>query len=130
MDHTTCPHLGALDEKFDRGPHIGYPSFENRCMAMADGAHGGSSLMLTDQATYCLSGSYSSCPRFQALQNAPTPPTQRAIGDDEFLDLTYAAGLGEQPPAIEPLLSSLDSNSPQPPAYYPALDASSSNPVQ
>ncbi|OUC06120.1 hypothetical protein RY27_22985, partial [Litorilinea aerophila] len=40
---------------------VEYPSFENRCLA----AGPGESILLTDQATFCLSGGHRYCPRFR-----------------------------------------------------------------
>jgi hypothetical protein len=68
MSKSICPYLGILDaDQRPRGP-IDYPSFENQCFATATGEL----LMLTEQATLCLAGSYRQCPHFQAAQQQLT----------------------------------------------------------
>jgi len=58
------------DADYNRGPHMDYPSFENICMSMDDD---GNALLLTDQATYCLSSGHIYCPRYRATRAAPLP---------------------------------------------------------
>lgn len=61
-----CPHLGVVDHNQQRQPPIEFPSFENQCLAT-----GASELILLgDQATYCFSSSYRSCPRLRRAQAA------------------------------------------------------------
>ena len=51
MGTTYCKHVGTVDSNLVRGPHLEYPSFENRCMAIDDRGEGDAgSVMLTDQA--------------------------------------------------------------------------------
>lgn len=57
-----CPLLGTLDERNNPGPPVEYPSFENRCLAADDR----DTLLLADQATWCLSGACRACPRYRA----------------------------------------------------------------
>ena len=61
---TACPLLGTLDESYNPGPPVEYPSFENHCLA----ADETDSLLLADQATFCLAGHYRGCPRYRAAQ--------------------------------------------------------------
>ena len=58
----TCPFLGTLEMDDTVGPHLEYPSFENRCLA----SENGDAILLTDQATYCLCSGYPYCPRYRA----------------------------------------------------------------
>ncbi len=74
-----CPYLVRFDAQARQVAPVDYPSFENHCRAVEDEA----SLLLTDQATFCLSGSYQICDRFQLihLEEGPstaTAPRQRA----------------------------------------------------
>lgn len=66
-----CPYLTRFDAQQNRTTPVDYPSFENHCLAL-DGENG---LPLTDQATFCLSGSYSLCDRFVAIQLEEDGPT-------------------------------------------------------
>lgn len=66
MSRQTCHYLGTIDEKNNPCMPIDYPSFENRCLVEPVPAE--SSLLLADQATYCLSGGYSYCPRYQQIE--------------------------------------------------------------
>ena len=67
MRTTHCTHVGTVDANLVRGPHLEYPSFENRCMAIDDRGEGDAgSVMLTDQAIFCLSSGYQYCPRYRA----------------------------------------------------------------
>ena len=71
MDNHVCPFLGTLDETYKRGPHVDYPSFENRCLAVDEyGEDEACVVMLSDQATFCLSSGHALCPRYQAAQEA------------------------------------------------------------
>jgi|GEM_PF-5148318 len=74
MNRSVCPYLGTVDADYNRGPHMDYPSFENLCMAVDDSADDdmgqGNTLMLTDQATYCLSSGHIYCPRYRAARAA------------------------------------------------------------
>ena len=73
MDNHVCPFLGTLDETYKRGPHVDYPSFENRCLAVDEyGEDEACVVMLSDQATFCLSSGHALCPRYQAAQEAAT----------------------------------------------------------
>ena len=74
MANHPCPFLGSLDADRNRGPCVEYPSFENHCWAVfGTEADNGDALMLSDQATFCLSASYGLCPRFVAAQaSAPS----------------------------------------------------------
>ncbi len=57
-----CPCLARLDAQQGSVAPIDYPSFENQCLAL----EGEAVLPLTDQAVFCLSGSYGICDRFLA----------------------------------------------------------------
>jgi hypothetical protein len=84
----TCPFLGTLDERRNPGPCVEYPSFENRCLAT--GRH--ESLMLTDQATFCLSTGHRYCPRFiaaRAAQGAKLGHTIPPVQDVSTLDSDF-----------------------------------------
>jgi len=72
MDQQTCPYLGTLDSKQNQKPGVSHPSFENHCFANPNFVDG--TLLLGDQATYCLFGGCTHCPRFQDAQryNRPT----------------------------------------------------------
>lgn len=71
MDQPVCPFLGTFDPNLNRGEHLDYPSFENRCLAIGDDAEAAREpLMLSDQATFCLSQGFHYCPRFQTAQAA------------------------------------------------------------
>lgn len=59
-----CPHLGVVDHDQRRQPPIEFPSFENQCLATG----AGELILLGDQATYCFSQSYRSCPRLRRAQ--------------------------------------------------------------
>ena len=61
-----CPHLGVVDHNNRRQPPIEFPSFENQCLA----AGAGELILLGDQATYCFSRDYRSCPRLRHAQVA------------------------------------------------------------
>lgn len=59
-----CPLVGTLDPAGSPGPHVDFPSFENRCLVSDER----DTLLLADQATYCLSGGHTVCPRFRAAE--------------------------------------------------------------
>ncbi len=63
MPQSICPYLIRWDGSQQRAAPIDYPSFENHCPALADDAP----LLLTDQATFCLSGSHRYCQRYAEL---------------------------------------------------------------
>jgi hypothetical protein len=68
-----CPYLARFDAQERQVAPVDYPSFENHCRAV----EGEASLLLTDQATFCLSGSYRLCDRFQLVhleETQPAPP--------------------------------------------------------
>lgn len=58
-----CPYLTRFDAQQNKTTPADYPSFENHCLAV----EGEVALPLTDQATFCLSGSYRLCDRFVAI---------------------------------------------------------------
>lgn len=58
-----CPYVARFDAQQAQSAPVDYPSFENHCLAVA----GETTLPLTDQATFCLSGSYRLCDRFLAV---------------------------------------------------------------
>jgi hypothetical protein len=64
MASHVCPLLGTLDDSGSPHPHVDYPSFENRCLVSDER----DTLLLADQATYCLSGGFGVCPRYRVAQ--------------------------------------------------------------
>ena len=71
--NTVCPFLGIIDETGKPAPYVEYPSFENRCFVTSDPE----AVMLTDQATFCLSSGYRHCPRLAAAQGKAAPASRR-----------------------------------------------------
>lgn len=77
-----CPHLGTCGEDGTRHEAQDYPSFENQCFAVefidprVDGLESQDQLLLTDQATFCLSSSHRLCPRFRLLLGAFSAVTE------------------------------------------------------
>ena len=65
--------FGIIDETGKPAPYVEYPSFENRCFVTADPE----AVMLTDQATFCLSSGYRHCPRLAAAQGKAAPASRR-----------------------------------------------------
>ncbi len=63
MSKASCPYIVRFDANQRQCAPIDYPSFENNCLAMEEG----SSLLLADQATFCLSGSFRYCQRYQMV---------------------------------------------------------------
>lgn len=76
MRKSACPYLVSTDPNGRQRAPIDYPSFENSCLA-AEPNH---SLLLADQATFCLSGSCHFCTRYQAaiVQEHESWPAQPA----------------------------------------------------
>ena len=70
-----CPYLGALDRDNARTEPVNYPTFENRCFA-ADPTQ---PLLMSHQATYCLSGGCRLCEQFQRAQTLG--PAVARLGD-------------------------------------------------
>jgi len=67
MDARICPYLGTLDANNRREAALVFPSFENQCLV--SGA--AELIMLGDQASYCLSGGCTTCPRYAATAQTP-----------------------------------------------------------
>lgn len=65
MQRHLCPYLGTLDEHRNPGAPVDYPSFENFCLA----ADESDTLLLSDQATFCLASGHTFCPRYRAAQS-------------------------------------------------------------
>ena len=63
MNNTTCPFLLSRDANQHKRAPMAYPSFENNCPDVT----APDTLLLTDQATFCLSGSYAQCLHYIAL---------------------------------------------------------------
>lgn len=61
-----CPLLNTMDRNGIAAAPQDYPSFENRCTATPQGDQ----IILTEQATFCLSTAHRSCPRFMAAAAA------------------------------------------------------------
>ncbi|MFN8493532.1 MAG: hypothetical protein U0350_38385 [Caldilineaceae bacterium] len=96
MGKTYCPYVGALDAQDNPGPPIDYPSFENHCLA----AESNDGLLLTDQATFCLTSSHRFCARYQAaaaveldLDTAATPPREKTTEAGAPLTPPWSADL-------------------------------------
>ncbi len=70
MTNTQCPYLTNWNAQGQPVQPITYPSFENHCFGHDDN----SSLLLTDQATFCLSGSHRLCPLHAALAAQQVEP--------------------------------------------------------
>lgn len=66
MPPEVCPLLGTLDDTNNPCQPVEYPSFENHCLVSDDR----DTLLLADQATYCLSGGHAVCPRYQVASAA------------------------------------------------------------
>jgi hypothetical protein len=71
MNQTTCRHLGTLTATDQPSEAIDYPSFENQCFATEQDTP----LLLTHQATFCLSANHRHCPRFLAVQTNRRQPS-------------------------------------------------------
>jgi len=83
MSNATCPYLARFDANQRQCAPIDYPSFENSCLAMEEQT----SLLLADQATFCLSGSFRYCQRYQ---NAVAEELmQQADGDEQGYPSDY-----------------------------------------
>ena len=67
-----CPFLGVRDEEGNPAPYVDYPSFENLCFV----AERPDAVMLTDQATFCLSRGHRHCPRLGTSGARTTAQTQ------------------------------------------------------
>ncbi len=65
-----CPCLARFNAQQSSTAPIEYPSFENHCLAV----EGEAALPLTDQAVFCLSGSYALCDRFRSAYPHAQPP--------------------------------------------------------
>ncbi|MBK8045792.1 MAG: hypothetical protein IPK16_00840 [Anaerolineales bacterium] len=65
MNRPICQHLATLDTADRRATPVDFPSFENVCLA----AGAPELILLGDQATYCLSGGCTNCPRFTAAEH-------------------------------------------------------------
>ncbi|MEM7131157.1 MAG: hypothetical protein AAF702_32850 [Chloroflexota bacterium] len=63
MTTKTCPFLGVLGPEQNQQMARDFPSFENCCFTEPAPDYG--TLLLADQATYCISGGFHQCPRFQ-----------------------------------------------------------------
>ncbi|MFN8446227.1 MAG: hypothetical protein U0175_35885 [Caldilineaceae bacterium] len=91
MAQQLCPYLATLDQNFNQGPPVDYPSFENRCLASGEQ----DSLLFPHQATFCLSSGHRMCPLFKAARHSagrigkrqeatgwqPVRPAQASVGE-------------------------------------------------
>lgn len=113
MSKQTCHYLGTIDEQNNPGTPIDYPSFENRCLV--ESAPSESSLLLADQATYCLSGGYSYCPRYQLIQVSNHRSSGVGLASSGQIDIAYNDHLD---------VASSDFHSDSPPSFSASLQAS------
>ncbi|MCE7983885.1 MAG: hypothetical protein DYG89_22150 [Caldilinea sp. CFX5] len=88
-----CPYLARFDAQERQVAPVDYPSFENHCRAV----EGEASLLLTDQATFCLSGSYRICDRFQLVHLEAGPSTATTPHPPRAPDLAAVETLAEEP---------------------------------
>ena len=100
MSEKVCPYLGTLDQENNQRSGIEYPSFENICFAQSVPTSG--TLLLADQATYCLSGGYHQCPRYQLLQATPTISN---LSSDQFGGQIASHYPAEPEPYFDPTTS-------------------------
>jgi len=109
-----CPYLLRFDAQQNQVAPVDYPSFENHCLATAgdgqslatagDGqslatagdGQGAEALLLTDQATFCLSGSYRLCDRFVAIHLEEEPLSVRAFPQDSAPPVQPSVGIPNQ----------------------------------
>lgn len=68
--------MAKFDAQQKQSAPVDYPSFENHCLAVT----GETSLPLSDQATFCLSGSYRLCDRFLSIHLEETPAAASFAG--------------------------------------------------
>lgn len=83
-----CPYLVRSDAQQKQVAPVDYPSFENQCLAI----DGEAALPLTEQATFCLSGSYRLCERYVNIQLMEPLPAMPAMP---------AADVMSQPDAVQ-----------------------------
>ena len=69
-----CPYLGTRDEEDNPAPCVDYPSFENMCFVASQPE----AILLTDQATFCLSSGYRHCPRLTTELDATAARNSRS----------------------------------------------------
>ncbi len=98
MGKVFCPYVGTLDTQDNPGTPIDYPSFENHCLA----AESNDGLLLTDQATFCLTSGHRFCSRYQvaaALEldqdeaTAPQKNREKATATGDSLTPQWSADL-------------------------------------
>ncbi len=80
MSKASCPYVVRIDANQRNCAPIDYPSFENNCLAMEEQ----SSLLLADQATFCLSGSFQYCQRYQLRAAEELPLYGDEYNSDEY----------------------------------------------
>jgi hypothetical protein len=73
-----CPYLGTRDEEDNPAPCVDYPSFENMCFVASQPE----AILLTDQATFCLSSGYRHCPRLTTELDATAARNSRSARTD------------------------------------------------
>lgn len=91
-----CPYLGTMDEEGKPAPYIDYPSFENNCFVGIRPE----AIMLTDQATFCLSSGHRHCPRLTTELDASSSRSDRSAAG------AAADGFASASPS-DPLLNAL-----------------------
>ncbi|HRW06639.1 MAG TPA: hypothetical protein P5121_16155 [Caldilineaceae bacterium] len=87
MSMTPCPYLVSEDPSGRQRAPQPYPSFENSCLAAARNH----SLLLADQATFCLSGACHICERYQA-----------AMAGEQASAPEPTAAQWQKPPSVKP----------------------------
>lgn len=96
MAQTTCPFLITVDQDYNQGPPVDYPSFENRCLSGAES----DMLLFPHQATFCLSNGHRMCPLFKAARQSPMQTGRKTNGDSIGIDgwkpVRKARGLGSR----------------------------------
>lgn len=114
MPPEICPLLGTLDSANNPCPPVAFPSFENKCLVADDR----DTLLLSDQATYCLSGGCRLCPRYRAAASVARDGT---VDRDAASEL--AAGILASDQLHPEFLAAASEASPQSPTRWTWLSA-------
>ncbi|MEZ4864784.1 MAG: hypothetical protein R3C14_25960 [Caldilineaceae bacterium] len=98
MAPSICPYLTRTDGQGRFAAPIDYPSFENHCRALGDETM----LVLADQATFCLSGSYRLCDHYLAQQWTTAAATDPRAGQPASGHIPHAYGTTGTEQAFRP----------------------------